>query len=135
MTEGSCWCVQAYHNRKLTKASNIINCSRINLANRAYHEETEGITHHATVPLRSGEEQFGLLNVASSNKQHYSEEDLELLESVAFQIGSAIKRILLTDREKEAAKINERNRLARDLHDSVNQMLFSLKLTAHAAQV
>ncbi len=134
MTEGSCWCVQAYHNRKLTKASNIINCSRINLANRAYHEETEGITHHATVPLRSGEEQFGLLNVASSNKQHYSEEDLELLESVAFQIGSAIKRILLTDREKEAAKINERNRLARDLHDSVNQMLFSLKLTAHAAQ-
>ena len=67
------------------------------------------------MPLRSGEEQFGLLNVASSNKQHYSEEDLELLESVAFQIGSAIKRILLTDREKEAAKINERNRLARDL--------------------
>ncbi len=49
----------------------------------------------------------------------YSDEDLELLESVAFQLGSAIKRIYLTDREKEAAKINERNRLARDLHDSV----------------
>ncbi len=56
-----------------------------------------------------------------------------MLESVAFQLGSAIKRIYLTDREKEAAKINERNRLARDLHDSVNQMLFSVKLTAHAA--
>ncbi|MDN8969194.1 histidine kinase dimerization/phosphoacceptor domain-containing protein, partial [Staphylococcus aureus] len=35
--------------------------------------------------------------------------------------------------EKEAARISERNRLARDLHDSVNQMLFSVKLTAHAA--
>ena len=46
-------CVQAYHNEKLTKASNIINCSRINLANHAYHEETDGVTHHATVPLRS----------------------------------------------------------------------------------
>ena len=57
------------------------------------------------MPLRSGEEQFGLLNVASPNKKH-SEQDLELLESVAFQIGSAIKRILLIDREKEAAKIN-----------------------------
>lgn len=134
MTNGSCWCVKAYNNKKLTKASNIINCSRINLANHTYQEETDDITHHATVPLRSGEEQFGLLNVASPNKKHYSEQDLELLESVAFQIGSAIKRILLTDREKEAAKINERNRLARDLHDSVNQMLFSLKLTAHAAQ-
>jgi len=38
MREGTCWCVQAYQNKKLTKASNIINCSRINLANRAYHE-------------------------------------------------------------------------------------------------
>ena len=74
-----------------------------------------------------------MLNVASPNKEHYSEEDLELLESVAFQIGSAIKRIQLTNKEKNA-KINERNRLARDLHDSVNQMLFSLKLTAHAAK-
>ncbi|OEL05166.1 histidine kinase [Staphylococcus succinus] len=133
MREGTCWCVQAYQNKKLTKASNIINCSRINLANRAYHEETDGITHHATVPLRSGDEQFGLLNVATPYTTHYSEENLELLESVAFQIGSAIKRILLTDQEKEAARISERNRLARDLHDSVNQMLFSVKLTAHAA--
>lgn len=134
MCEGTCWCVQAYQNKKLTKASNIINCSRINLANRAHHAETNGITHHATVPLRSGEEQFGLLNVTTPYKTSYSEEDLELLESVAFQIGSAIKRIILTNKEKEAARISERNRLARDLHDSVNQLLFSVKLTAHAAQ-
>jgi two-component system NarL family sensor kinase len=120
--------------KKLTKASNIINCSRINLATKAHYEETDGITHHATVPLRSGQEQFGLLNVATPYTTSYSEEDLELLESVAFQIGSAIKRIWLTDQEKEAARINERNRLARDLHDSVNQMLFSVKLTAHAAK-
>lgn len=133
MKEGSCWCVSAYHNERLTKASNIINCSRINLANQAHQEETDGVTHHATVPLRSGNEQYGLLNVATPYTSHYSEEDLELLESVALQIGSAIKRIYLTDQEKEAARINERNRLARDLHDSVNQMLFSLKLTAHAA--
>ncbi|MBI5975906.1 GAF domain-containing sensor histidine kinase [Staphylococcus canis] len=133
MKQGTCWCVQAYHNKKLTKASNIINCSRINLASREFADETEDITHHATVPLKSGDEQFGLLNVATPHTERYSEEDLELLESVAFQIGSAIKRIYLTDQEKEAARIQERNRLARDLHDSVNQMLFSVKLTAHAA--
>ncbi|MDM7864362.1 GAF domain-containing sensor histidine kinase [Staphylococcus borealis] len=133
MKEGSCWCVTAYHHGRLTTASNIINCSRINIANQTYKAETEGVTHHATVPLRSGAEQYGLLNVASPYTTHYSEEDLALLESVALQIGSAIKRIYLTDQEKEAARINERNRLARDLHDSVNQLLFSLKLTAHAA--
>ena len=97
---GSCWCVTAYHNERLTKASNIINCSRINLANQAYKAETEGVTHHATVPLRSGTEQYGLLNVASPYTTRYSEQDLALLESVALQIGSAIKRIYLTDQEK-----------------------------------
>lgn len=133
MREGTCWCVQAYNSERLTKASNIIHCSRISAANKLYHEESAGITHHATVPLRSGTEKFGLLNVATPNTIKYSEEDLELLESVALQIGSTIKRIELTNQEKEAARLNERNRLARDLHDSVNQMLFSLKLTAHAA--
>ena len=135
MSEGPCWCVQSYHNKKLHKASNIINCSRIQLANKSYPytQQQDEITHHATVPLQSGTERFGLLNVATPNTTRYSDEDLELLESVAFQIGSSIKRIILTNQEKEAARISERNRLARDLHDSVNQMLFSLKLTAHAA--
>ena len=130
--DGSCWCVKAFNQRRLMKASNIVNCSRINLASKAFPSQNDNITHHATVPLKSGQEQFGILNVASPNTEIYSDEDLELLESVAFQLGSAIKRIYLTDRER-SSKINERNRLARDLHDSVNQMLFSVKLTAHAA--
>jgi len=71
------------------------------LANQAYHRETESITHHATVPLQSGNERFGLLNVASPNKDHYSEEDLELLESVAFQIGSAINGFYLRIKKKK----------------------------------
>ena len=83
------------------------------------------------MPLRSGNEQLAIKHCHARNKKIF-EEDLELLESVA-SIGSAIKRIILTDQEKEAARINERNRL-RDLHDSVNQMLFSLKITAHAAK-
>lgn len=131
--DGTCWCVNAFNKGKLNKASNIVNCSRINLASKALPSQNDKVTHHATVPLKSGSEQFGILNVASPNTERYSDEDLELLESVAFQLGSAIKRIYLTDHEKEVAKINERNRLARDLHDSVNQMLFSVKLTAHAA--
>ncbi|WP_414042523.1 GAF domain-containing sensor histidine kinase [Macrococcus sp. EM39E] len=133
MTEGPCWCVSRYHQKKLTKASNIITCSRIVKANKQYNDKTGGITHHATVPLQSGDERFGLLNVATPNTKIYSEEDLALLESIAFQIGSAIKRIYLTEKARETALQDERNRLARDLHDSVNQMLFSLKLTAHAA--
>jgi two-component system NarL family sensor kinase len=132
LNKGGCWCVSRYRNEELKKASNIIECQRIESAIAANVGDHEGITHHATVPLQSGQERFGVLNVASKDTVRFSEEDLALLESVAFQMGSAIKRILLTKQEQEMALVKERNRLARDLHDSVNQLLFSVTLTARA---
>ncbi len=71
--------MKAFNQRRLMKASNIVNCSRINLASKAFPSQNDNITHHATVPLKSGQEQFGILNVASPNTEIYSDEDLELL--------------------------------------------------------
>jgi two-component system NarL family sensor kinase len=116
----------------LNKATNIIECQRIENAILEKAGDTAGLTHHATVPLRAGNERVGILNVGSPSKTHFQKEELALLEAVAFQIGAALKRIKLTQREQETALISERNRLARDLHDSVNQLLFSLSLTARA---
>lgn len=132
LNKGGCWCVSRYRMNELQKASNIIECQRLEAAIDANVGDHNDITHHATVPLQSGQERFGLLNVATPNTVFFSEEELELLESVAFQMGSAIKRILLTKQEQEMALVQERNRLARDLHDSVNQLLFSVTLTARA---
>ena len=130
LQKGGCWCVSKYRNGELKKATNMIECQRIENANDAKVGDSGGITHHATVPLQSGKEKFGLLNVASPNTVGFSKDELALLESVAFQMGSAIKRIVLTKQEQEMALVQERNRLARDLHDSVNQLLFSVTLTA-----
>lgn len=132
MCQGDCWCVNKYNNRKLNKASNIIECKRIEDALADEAGNTCGLTHHATVPLRAGQERFGILNVGSPNKTHFHKNELALLEAVAYQIGTALKRIKLTQWEQDTALIAERNRLARDLHDSVNQLLFSLSLTARA---
>ncbi|MER1985586.1 MAG: GAF domain-containing sensor histidine kinase [Solibacillus sp.] len=132
LTSGGCWCVSRYRKDELKKATNIIDCQRIESAIDACCGDTEGITKHATVPLQSGHERFGILNVASKNTVSFSDEELDLLESVAFQMGSAIKRIHLTNEQQEIALVQERNRLARDLHDSVNQLLFSVTLTARA---
>ncbi|MBQ0137819.1 MAG: GAF domain-containing sensor histidine kinase [Kurthia sp.] len=132
LCKGGCWCLSKFHNNELERASNIIECQRIELANKNIDDAISNITHHATVPLQSGVEKFGLLNVASPNTVRFSDDELALLESVAFQIGSAIKRIMLTKQEQEMALVQERNRLARDLHDSVNQLLFSVTLTSRA---
>ena len=130
LQKGGCWCVKRYHDGDLEKASNIIACQRIENAISANAGDHGNITHHATVPLQSGAEKFGLLNIAAPDTARFSADELALLESVAFQIGSAIKRIGLTKQEQELALVKERNRLARDLHDSVNQLLFSVTLTA-----
>ncbi|CAM3715351.1 GAF domain-containing sensor histidine kinase [Mesobacillus zeae] len=134
MKEGHCWCVNRYRDGRLDKATNIIECQRIETAILEKTGDHAGLTHHATVPLRAGYERFGLLNIGSPNKTHFNQEELNLLEAVAFQIGTALKRIKLTLREQETMLITERNRLARDLHDSVNQLLFSLSLTARAGE-
>lgn len=134
MCSGECWCVNKYNRQSLNKATNIMECKRIEEAIEEDAGETCGLTHHATVPLRAGQERFGILNVGSPNKTHFNKNELALLEAIAFQIGTALKRIKLTQREQETALVSERNRLARDLHDSVNQLLFSLSLTARAGE-
>ncbi|OFD80254.1 sensor histidine kinase [Bacillus mycoides] len=130
MCEGDCWCVERFVNGRLEKATNIIECKRIEDAIECNWGETEDVTHHATIPLRAGSEKFGLLNVASPHKTHFSEEELALLEAIAFQIGTTIQRIQLVEKERKYVVVAERNRLARDLHDSVKQLLFSIMLTA-----
>lgn len=134
MCSGDCWCLDRYLDGRLDKATNIIECKRLEDAVDFHWGETYGLTHHATVPLKAAEENFGLLNIGSPNKTHFNKEELALLESVALQIGTAIKRINLTQREQDLALTAERNRLARDLHDSVNQLLFSLSLTARGGK-
>ncbi|HFK1452549.1 TPA: GAF domain-containing protein [Bacillus pacificus] len=103
MCEGECWCLRGFVDGKLERAVNIIECKRINNAIEYNWGDTEGILHHATVPLKAGGEKFGLLNVASPGKTHFSEEELVLLQSVAFQIGTALKRAKLYENEKRRA--------------------------------
>ncbi|SFC36116.1 two-component system, NarL family, sensor kinase [Bacillus sp. 491mf] len=130
MCEGDCWCIDRFVAGRLQKATNIIECKRIEDAIEYEWGETESITHHATIPLQAGGERFGLLNVASPHKTHFAEEELALLEAIAFQIGTTIQRIRLVEKERKYVVVAERNRLARDLHDSVKQLLFSIMLTA-----
>ncbi|WP_409299163.1 GAF domain-containing sensor histidine kinase [Peribacillus sp. SCS-26] len=135
MCTNNCWCVSKFSRGTLTNASNIMECKRLEeAAALGAGNDTGGLTHHATVPLRAGSEQFGLLNVAAPGREAFNQSELDLLESVAFQIGASIKRIRLQSAEQENVLIQERNRLARDLHDSVNQLLFSVSLTARAGR-
>lgn len=129
LKDGGCWCKNQFLHGTLERAVNMIECQRLERAIERGWGDTNGITHHATVPIYAGEEPLGILNVAHPQKHHYAQDELELLELIALQIGTAIKRVELVAFEAEQAELNERQRLSQDLHDSVNQLLFSVNMT------
>ncbi len=101
LREGGCWCKRDFLHKRLQGAVNMIECQRLERAEERNWGDTAGITHHATIPIYAGEEALGILNIADPQKDYYSTEELQLLELVALQIGTAIKRIELVDHEKE----------------------------------
>ncbi len=65
----------------------------------------------------------------------FTEADQHLIQMLAAHAAIAIENAHLFERSRELSVIEERNRLARDLHDSVSQTLFSVGLTAEAASM
>jgi signal transduction histidine kinase len=105
MCGDNCACIESFRQNKLNRAVNIIECTRINYAIHNGMGDTAGITHHATVPLNAGGERFGLLNAAQAGKEQLSENELALLQAVALQIGTAIKRIRLYEAQERNAQL------------------------------
>ena len=65
--------------------------------------------------------------------EEFDEADQQLIEMLAVHAALAIEKANLYERSRELSIVEERNRLARELHDSVTQKLFGLTLTAEAA--
>jgi signal transduction histidine kinase len=63
----------------------------------------------------------------------FTDEDQELIVMLAAHAAVAIENARLYERSRELSVVEERNRLARDLHDVVVQTLFGVVLTADAA--
>jgi signal transduction histidine kinase len=63
----------------------------------------------------------------------FSDADQATIELLAAHAAVAIETSQLYEQSRELSVVAERNRLARDLHDSVSQTLFSMTFTAEAA--
>jgi signal transduction histidine kinase len=86
------------------------------------------------VPIVASGRVLALLNLESDQEATFTDEDVEAIETVADVMAGAMENARLYRRAQEAAVLEERSRLARDLHDSISQQLFSMTLTAQAAR-
>ncbi len=98
----------------------------------AAHPELSGFLG---VPVKNGEEVLGIIFVANKRSGEFTARDEELLTLFAAHAAIALTNARLYERSREVSVLEERARLARELHDAVSQRLFSIRLHARAAQL
>jgi len=92
------------------------------------------LTDFLGMPIIDGAEILGELFLANKYEPGgFTAADEELLRLLAAHAAIAIVNARLYERSRELSIVEERNRIARELHDSVAQKLFSLRLTAESA--
>ncbi|MGH3910008.1 MAG: GAF domain-containing sensor histidine kinase, partial [Pseudonocardiaceae bacterium] len=86
------------------------------------------------MPITDGDEILGELFLANKNAPGgFTADDEELLSVLAAHAAIALVNARLHERSRELSIVEERNRIARELHDALTQKLFSLRLTTEAA--
>ena len=129
--EGSCYCLDTYQAGDMEGAANVnvITCSRL----QDLVSGTGGLRYHASIPLNAHDQQLGVLNVASTDWRQLSDDDLRLLHTVGDLLAIAVERAYLFDRSAQIGAIEERNRLAREIHDTLAQGLTGIALQLESA--
>jgi signal transduction histidine kinase len=98
------------------------------------------MSHFLGVPVRDGDQVLGIIfaankTSAAAEKHGFTERDLQVLSLFAAHAAIALTNARLYERSQELSVVQERSRLARELHDAVTQKLFSIRAHARAAAV
>jgi two-component system NarL family sensor kinase len=129
---GYCYCLHTYNRGDLEGAANVnvLTCSRLD----GLVDGTGGLRYHASIPLYAGEKKLGVMNVASPQWRGLSSEDLQLLSTIGDLLAIAVERARLYDRSARLGAFEERNRLAREIHDTLAQGLTATGLQLESAE-
>jgi two-component system NarL family sensor kinase len=131
--EGSCYCLDTFQAGDLSGAANVnvVTCSRLN----GLVDGTDGLRYHASIPLYAHDKKLGVLNVASADWRELAPDDLRLLYTVGDLVSIAVERARLFARSAQFGAAEERNRLAREIHDTLAQGLTAIALQLETADV
>lgn len=93
---------------------------------------TRWVRSYAGIPIQSEGKVVGFLNLSSKTPNFFTLEMTKYVQMFSNQIAIAVQNARRYEQAQELATLNERQRLARDLHDAVSQTLFSASVIAES---
>jgi len=134
MTGRSCWCLELFQSGRLTARNiDVVECSRLAPAVQSGQAAlTGGLRYHASVPLYAGDRPLGVINLATRGWRRLTRQELDLLTTIADQVGMAIERARFSEQSVELARSDERSRMTREIHDTLAQGLTAVALQIEA---
>ncbi len=135
MTGKSCWCIDEFTDGELTPRNiDILECSRLRPAvQKQATDLTQGLAYHASIPLYFQDKPLGIMNVTGPSWRRLTDEELHLLSTIAYEVGIAVERARLAGESARLARVEERARLAREIHDTLAQGLTAIALHLEGA--
>ena len=93
-----------------------------------------GIKSGLVIPLSSRGQAHGLFSVYFNQERRFEPEEIEIARALATQASLAIQLTRLAKTARQSAVLEERNRLAGEIHDSLAQIFTGISMQLFAAQ-
>jgi PAS domain S-box-containing protein len=106
---------------------------RVSNALRDYFKST-GTKKFLTIPTIVGGQVNGFIGIRHTSRPPYRPEEIELAQALAHQAMFAIQLNQFAEQSQHAAVLEERNRMARDIHDTLAQGLTGVIVQLQAAE-
>src|SRR5262249_20455713 len=96
------------------------NDPRVTVGIREYFRSS-GTRKYLTIPTMVGGEVKGFIGIRHGDRPPYRPEEIELAQALAHQAMLAIQLNEFAEQSRQSAVLAERNRMARDIHDTLAQ--------------
>lgn len=125
LPEPGCVCGTAFTDQEIKVQTDVSRCARL-IGNRLC--QTRQDTEMLAIPLQYRDRVLGVYNLFVSREKHDKlEEEHELLLSIGRHLGMAIEKASNDEDIRTLSIMEERTRMAHELHDSLAQTLASLR--------
>jgi two-component system, NarL family, nitrate/nitrite sensor histidine kinase NarX len=95
----------------------------------------EGYESLVCIPMLALDELVGTIQIALKEEHFWDEDELRWLALIGRRIGLLIHQIQLTERLRDLAVLEERSRIAQEIHDGLAQLIGSLRLWSEEALI